>query len=292
MSVATNFKSFCNSLLIGTALRSTISIRYLAICKRLNKDFWGMDTISGGRYVGSFGRNTANNWVSDIDMIFEMPYSTFLKYDKYQGNGQSALLQAVKTSISATYQNTFLKGDGQIVKVVFSDGMTFEVLPGFKNDDGSYKFADSNSGGSWKITNPIPEIDAIKTGDILTKNNLRHLCRMARFWKYYCNVSIKGLLIDTLAYRFLTDWEYKDKSYLYYDWMSRDFFFYLKNQSANQTTWYAIGSGQSIFNPGNFRFKATQAYNKSLEAINFESDGMTWSSKQKWKDIYGYRFPH
>lgn len=292
MSVTTNFSSFCNSLKVGSDLRSKISTRYLAICKRLNKDFWGVETTSGGRYVGSYGRNTANSWVSDIDMAFELPYSTYSKYDNYIGNGQSALLQAVKNSISNTYPSTSLKGDGQIVVVNFTDSITIEVLPVFKNDDDSYTFADSNNGGGWKTTNPIPEIDAVKTGDLLTNYNLRQLCRMARAWKYYCNVPIKGLLIDTLAYRFLTDWEYRDKSYLYYDWMSRDFFLYLKNQSTSQTTWYAIGSGQAIFNPNDFRYKATQAYNKSLEAIKNESDGMTWTSKQRWKDIYGYRFPH
>ena len=155
MSVATNFKSFCDELLIGTPKRSEISTRYTSICKRLNKDFWKMDVTSGGRYVGSYGRNTANSWVSDIDMVFEMPYSTYTQYNGYLGNGQSALLQAVKNSIALTYWNTSLKGDGQIVTVSFSDGMKFEVLPVFKNDNGSYTYADSNSGGSWKTTNPI-----------------------------------------------------------------------------------------------------------------------------------------
>jgi len=250
-----------------------------------------MDTTSGGRYVGSFGRNTANSWVSDIDMLFEMPLATYNQYNNYQGNGQAALLQAVKNSIARTYSDTSLKGDGQIVKVSFKDNMTFEVLPAFKNSDDSYTFADSNGSGSWKTTNPIPEISAVSTGDILTNNNLRPLCRMARSWKFYCNVPIKGLLIDTLAYRFLTNWSYKDKSYLYYDWMSRDFLEYLKNQSKDQTTWYAIGSSQTIYNSENFRYKATQAYNKSLDAIQYQSDNKEWSSKQKWREIFGYRFP-
>lgn len=291
MGVASNFQTFCNSLLIGAATRSTISTRYLAICKRLNKDFWNMDTTGGGRYVGSFGRNTANNWLSDIDMVFEMPLSTYHQYDGYVGNGQSALLQAVKNSIAKTYTNTTLKGDGQIVKVSFTFGQWFEVLPVFKNDDSSYTYADSNADGSWKKTNPIPEISTIATGDILTNNNLRHLCRMARAWKHYCNVPIKGLLIDTLAYRFLTSWAHKDKSYLYYDYMSRDFFEYLKNQNATQTTWYALGSSQNIYNPGNFRYKATIAYNLSLQAISYDTEGKEWSSKQKWREIYGNRFP-
>ncbi len=289
MSVATNFETFCNNLLISQSKRSTISDRYLAICKRLNLDFWKLDTTSGGRYVGSFGRNTATGYVSDIDMLFEMPWTTYTTYNAYISNGQSALLQAVKNSIHATYPNTDLKGDGQIVQVKFSDGMRFEVLPAFKNDDGSYTFANSNSGGSWKKTNPIPEIDAVTTGDNLTNNNLRPLCRMARAWKYEYNVPILGLLIDTLAHRFLTEWSNRDKSYLYYDWMSRDFFNYLRSQDSNQTTWYAIGSGQSVTNPDNFRYKATVAYNKAVDAIKQESDGYTWSSKQTWAQRYGTR---
>lgn len=292
MSVATNFETFCDNLIIRQPKRSTISDRYLSICKRLNLDFWDMDTTSGGRYVGSFGRNTATNYVSDIDMLFELPWSLYYTYNAYLYNGQSALLQAVKESIAKTYPNTDTKGDGQIVQVKFSDGMQFEVLPAFKHDDGSYTFPNSNNGGSWKKANPVPEIEAISNGDILTNYNLRPLCRMGRAWKRYNNVPIKGHLIDTLTYRFLTAWSNRDKSYLYYDWMSRDFFEYLKNQDSNQSTWYAIGSGQAIYNPDNFRYKATTAYNKAVEAIKQESDGNAWTSKQTWREIYGYRFPN
>lgn len=291
MSVSTNFQTFNDNLLISQTSRSTISTRYKSICKRLNLDFWNLDTTTGGRYIGSFGRNTANNSVSDIDMLFELPWSTYVQYNNYSGNGQSALLQDVKKSLVNTYPNTYLKGDGQIVIVSFYTGHDFEVLPAFKNTDGSYIYADSNDGGNWKTTNPVPEIDAVGTGDILTNRNLRRLCRMARSWKHYNNVSIKGLLLDTLAYRFLTNWSYKDKSYLYYDFMSRDFFEYLKNQEKDQNKWFAIGSGQVIYNFGNFRYKATQAYNMSLDAITYESKGQEWSSKQKWREIYGNRFP-
>lgn len=291
MSVSTNFETFCKDLLVSTTLRSTISTRYLNICSRLNKDFWNAETTSGGRYIGSFGRNTANGWISDIDMLFEMPWSAYTKYNNYITNGQSALLQAVKNSIATTYPSSTLKGDGQIVLVKFADGMEIEVLPVFKNTDESYTFADSNGGGSWKKTNPIPEIRSVANGDIITNYNLRHLCRMTRAWKYYCNVPIKGLLIDTLAYRFLTNWTHKDKSYLYYDWMCRDFFEYLKNQTTNQTTWYAIGSNQTIYNSDNFRYKATVAFNISKEAIQYQTENKEWMSKQKWREIYGSRYP-
>lgn len=272
-------------------LRSTISLRYNRICKRLNLDFWDMDTTSGGRYVGSYGRGTANSLVSDIDMAFEMPLKKYHQYNNHFGNGQSALLQEVKNSISNTYPDTFLAGDGQIVKIKFSDSMYFEVLPVFKKKDDSYIFADSNNGGRWRETNPIPEIKAMNTGNIDTNYNLKRLCKMVRSWKYYCDVPIPSLLIDTLAHRFLNSWPEKDKSYLYYDWMSRDFFHYLANQRSDQTLWFAIGSNQHIWAFKNFRPKAKKAYNISLEAIALQRKEYWWSAKKKWREIYGDRFP-
>ena len=65
-----------------------------------------------------------------------------------------------------------------------------------------------------------------------------------RAWKNEWNVLMGGLLIDTLAYRFIKDWKYRDKSFLYYDWMSRDFFEYLGNEP-EKDYWLAVGSGIS-----------------------------------------------
>lgn len=140
-----------------------MSNRREAIAKRLNLDFRGYSTESYCFYAGSVGRNTANKIVSDIDMIFVMPWNVYTKYNNYQSNGQSQFLQAVKNSIATTYPNTYLKGDGQVVVVNFSDGMKFEVVPAFKNDNGTYTYADSNNGGTWLKTNPKAEIKAILT---------------------------------------------------------------------------------------------------------------------------------
>ena len=54
-------------------------------------------------------------------------------------------------------------------------------------------------------------------------NNLKNLCRMCRAWKEKNNVDIKGITIDVLAYNFLSNYEYKDKSYLYYDYINSFF---------------------------------------------------------------------
>src|SRR5690606_6007564 len=102
----------------------TISSRYKAITRRLNTDFWNtVSDTSHSLYVGSYGRNTAINGFSDLDMVFELPSTLYFQYDKYAGNGQSALLQAVRNSMRKTYSTSDIGGDGQVVVVKFTDGI-------------------------------------------------------------------------------------------------------------------------------------------------------------------------
>jgi predicted nucleotidyltransferase len=270
---------------------SNIQYRYHQITKRINTDYWDSTSeTANSLYIGSYGRGT-DIWTSDIDVLIRLPASTYEKFDNYQGNGQSALLQEVKTVLQKTYSTSFLRGDGQVVCINFTDGINFEILPGFINDDNSYTYPDTNDGGSWATTDPKSEISAINERNKETNRNLKRLCRMARSWKGKHSVPINGILIDTLAYKFIADWTYKDKSYTYYDWMSRDYFAYLKDLDTNQSYWMAPGSNRRVWKTGNFQSKAKNAYNLALEAIEYESKNQEYSSKLKWREIYGTKFP-
>jgi hypothetical protein len=290
MGVANWFETFCSNIKMSSDTVATISGRYKQITKRLNTDYYNSDSDTyHSLYVGSYGRDT-EIYASDIDMLFEMPTAVYHQYNNYQGNGQSALLQAVKTSIKKTYSDTDMKGDGQIIQVKFTDGIIFEVLPAFlTNNNKTFLFADSNGEGSWKETDPRSEFEAMNTRNNNCNGNLKLLCKMMRAWKDKMNVPIKGLLIDTLAYQFLENYTNKDKSYLYYDFMSRDYFEYLKNQDEKQTYWRAPGSLRYVNNSDNFRYKATMAFNLSKEAI--EKENYETTAKSKWRDIFGTKFP-
>jgi len=290
VSISTKFETFNKNIRISSDDKLTISYRYKQITKRLNLDFWGWESETlHSLYVGSYGRDT-DIYVSDIDILFQLPYSVYAQYNNYKGNGQSALLQEVKRSLQKTYSTSFLKGDGQVIGINFSDGINFEIVPCFINDDNSFTYPDSNDGGSWKNTNPRPEIKEIREKNKEWNYNLKRLCRMVRVWKDKWVVPMSGLLIDTLSYNFLKDWEHKNKSYIYYDWMVRDFFKFLKDQRENQTYWYAVGSYTRIYNNSDFRCKALRCYNISLEAIEYENKDMPYNANQKWKEIFGTKF--
>ena len=293
MGLADWFKTFCGNIQVQNG--ATISLRYKAITKRLNTDFRGTTSdTSHSLQVGSYGRNTAIQGTSDVDMIFQLPWEVYTQYHNYVGNGQSALLQAVRNSVKKTYSDTNIGADGQVIIVSFTDGITFDLVPGFLNNDDSYTYPDSNDGGSWKSTNPKPEIEAIRTRNWQCNNNLIPLCRMMRAWKEKWSVPMGGLLIDTLAYQFIISWEDRDKSYFYYDYMCRDFFNYMAGQSTNQEYWIAPGSGQRVYGgKGQFQYKAKRCYNIALQAITHEtaSPKQEWSAMQKWREIFGTSFP-
>lgn len=292
MSVGDWFRKFCVDIKVKD--KESISRRYKAITRRLNTDYWNTTSdTSHSLYVGSYGRNTAVNGFSDLDMIFQLPYSVYKKYNDYIGNGQSALLQEVKRSIEKTYSKTSIRGDGQVILVPFTDGLTYEVVPAFINDNDSYTYPDANSGGRWRVTNPRPEILAIRTRNDQCNKNLVWLCRMMRVWKNKWEVPIGGLLVDTLAYQFIETWKHRDKSFMYYDWMCRDFFDFMAKQDKEKAYWKAPGSGQSVYGKGLFQWKARRCCNIAIEACEHESANpkREWSAKQKWREVFGNQFP-
>lgn len=288
MGVAENFQAFRNSYVITSDVMTTISYRYRRITRQLNSTFWSTDSETAhSLYIGSYGRDTAARGVSDIDVYFQLPSSVYQQYHGYTGNGQSALLQAVRNSILGTYAATTLKGDGQVVVVTFTDGIRFEVLPGFANSSGGVTFADSNGGGSWKTCDPQAEMSAFAARNTAANHNLKAICRMARIWKGQHNVGISGMLIDTLAYQFIESWPERDKSYLYHDWLVRDFFKYLSECDRSQEWWRAPGSGSWVHKTGAFVSKAKDAYENALKAIQHTSDNQDWSARQTWQLIFG-----
>ena len=83
MGLADWFKTFCGNIQVQNG--AVISLRYKAITKRLNTDFWETDSdTSHSLYVGSYGRNTAIHGTSDVDMIFQLPYSVYKRCFRHQ----------------------------------------------------------------------------------------------------------------------------------------------------------------------------------------------------------------
>ncbi|MRR56516.1 MAG: nucleotidyltransferase [Deltaproteobacteria bacterium] len=283
MSVPDMFRQFLANLAISNA--ETISMRYGELTSALNKEFRNTDSkIANTLQVGSFGRKTGVNGISDLDMLYIMPKS---KWETYKDGRQLKLLQDVKAAIMSRYQKTDIRVDRYVVTVTYVD-FHVEVQPVFEQDDGSFKYPDTKNGGAWKITKPREEMNAVAELDTEKNSNLRRLCKMARSWRNKHGVGMGGLLVDTLAYNFLKSTNvYDAKSFLYYDELSRDFFKYL-SELPNQDRYSAPGSNQHVKVKKAFQRKGKKAYDLCLKAI--EAEG-TKCVNDKWKKVFGRPFP-
>ena len=85
MSDGSLFETFRRSLSVRNA--DDISAKYANITARLNQDFWGIDDDTRhSLQVGSYGRKTAIDGVSDLDMVFELPAANYERYRKLAAN--------------------------------------------------------------------------------------------------------------------------------------------------------------------------------------------------------------
>lgn len=290
MGVGDWFQSFCGELRLSPEKRGSIASRTRRIVGQLNHDLRSLDANNRYRfYVGSYGRETAIPSVSDVDLLYELPAELYHRFHGHGGNGQSALLAHVRASVMRTYPTSQIGGDGQVVVVQFADGVKFEILPAFFNVDQTYTFADTNAGGSWRECKPKQEMDAFAARDRKCNQNLVQLARMARAWRDRNGVAISGMLIDTLAYQFIATWAFQDRSYSYYDYLTRDFFDYLATQDPAKSFWTAPGSGSRVYGNG-FQYKARQAQKLAVQAID-NSPFFDVTAKQLYREIYGQAFP-
>lgn len=286
MAIADDFKKFCKAIRLQDEEMKTSAGE---IAKKLNKYYYDLDgeKFENMYIVGSVGRSTATKNSSDLDLLFRLPYSEYLKYNSRTENGQSDLLQDLKNILKDRYPNTDIRGDGQVVVIDFSK-YTVELVPGF-SDGAVFKYPDTHNGGSWKTTNPLSEQVACLDADVKSECKYYDFCHILRAWKNKQGVEFGGLLIDTLVYKYFEDEEFfSEKDEEDYLDILQGLFDYLKSRNKDQSYWYAPGSNQRVYNKGKGAFvkAAKKADEKIKDTIENYKD-----INNCLRDLLGNDFP-
>lgn len=259
------------------------------IARALNKSYYDCsDPLEHLILAGSVGRGTAVSGASDVDAIFELPSSVYKRFDDYESNGQSALLQEVKNAISVRYPRTKMKADGQVIVVDFTErNYSIELVPAFRQDDNSFLFPDTHDGGSWKKTDPLSEQDESTRINKKTSGSYVRYCNALRVWRDTQGFPFGGLLIDTLVYNNLNKGELSEAA-LADDYVEglKALFAQLSSENRDQAYWLALGSNQQVKNKDGGVFvkkakKALRALDSSVAEVELE-DALC--------DLFGKRF--
>lgn len=291
--VTDRFKTFQNNLALTPTQLADGTKKYKGVVSCLNQAYWGSNSETQNAFlIGSWAKDTRIRPPRDVDLYFMLPKAVYYRFEGYSSsvNKQSALLQEVKDKLLTSYSTSRIKGDGP---VVFADFLSFkvEIVPAFLFDanERSYYVCDTKNGGSYKTTKPLHEVEAIERADGRNNNNVRRLIRMLKCWQACCSVPIKSFYLELLAIEFLDQWQHKDQSYYYYDWMCRDFF-----------GWMITKANSFLFAPGTFeclwigeawKSKAESAYCRAIKASDYERANDMYDAGDDWQKIFGSYIP-
>lgn len=289
MKIANCFQTLLDNTALKPEKARVIMDRAVRIARRLNMCYYDNSEERHFDFVGSYGRGTAGGNVSDIDMVYFLPHNQLSRYEEYRSNGQSQLLQEVKNCISASYPNTEMRGDGQVVVVSFADGMKFEVVPAFACENAQYLYADTHNGGSWELSSPTSDFIEFNRADKCSRGKLRNLCRLARAWRAQQNLDIKGILLDTLVWMYLKQNNWGRE--LSYAEMSFGFFVFLSNRQKTPVVLNTPGGAETVIDDGGYASISSISAKNAIQAMIFSDAQDYYNSSLIWQKIYGSEFP-
>jgi hypothetical protein len=288
--VIPHFEQFLSELDLSPSDRADAESKANRVARSLFVEYYPDQVFDPACYaiVGSYGKGTAAKPRTDVDLIFVLPASEFHRINALAGNKQSQLLQEVKDTLLGTYPNTDIRGDGPVVKVPFSS-YYFEVCPVFRLQDNSFINAHTKGGGRWGYTHPAQELQWIRDVDGAALGKATHLVKMLKAWKRECNVEIRSVCLEVLATVFVNQWEFRDKTIFYYDWMVRDFFAFMLGHG---TGGWAKPAGISERIPFGecWQTKANSAYARALKACDYEYKDEGFAASSEWRKVFGNQF--
>ena len=289
IGVIARFSAFQENLRLTTNQRLEGQRHHAGVRQSLNRHYYGSSSETANSFlIGSWAKFTRTRPPRDIDLYFVLPNSMYWRYNAYQGNKQSALLQEVKKALQSTYPNTDLRGDGQVVVVGFNR-MSVEVVPAFLLDNGQYLICDTHHGGRYNVSDPKAELSFIENVNRNCNKNLCPLIMMMKSWQEQCNVPLKSFLIELVAAEFLQQCRWANCGYYYYDWIMRDFFLYLY-WKANGIV-IVPGTNETIQLGDHWKSRTKTAYDRAVKACEYEKEDYVHLAGEEWQKIFGEQIP-
>ena len=234
------FLDFINEITLTQCQCEDAQTKYTGVCQKLYSHYYNGEYDDGKKYLfGSYKTKTNVRPLTedqDVDVLFKIPQSTYDKFDKYESNGQAALLQEVRNILKEKYTTTdTIKAWGKVVLVQFQENHhNVELLPALEQDDGAFLIPNSENGGSWETFDPRAEVERFQTSNESTNGLTRELAKMLKTWAHNTtSMSYKSCkrLDDVIT--FLDEFYPQGKETTSYAKIVFDFFDYMSSRVFN-----------------------------------------------------------
>jgi hypothetical protein len=227
--------------------------------------------------IGSHAKDTAIAGSATIDMVFPLPPRSV-----------PAVLDGMTAVLAARFGAVGFDRRGALTVAVNAPAgpLTVRVLPVNATAEGTYRRLLAGSGAAW--LDPRGELRALSHVDQRTGGKARDLVRMLKAWREANALSLPSAVIEHLVLAFLSVWIYRQRSLLFYDWMVRDFFFWLAAQEGEDGA--IAGLSLALSMSAGWRAAAAAAHERAAAAADLERDGEAEAALAAWRRLFGHRF--
>ncbi len=240
--------------------------------------------------IGGHGKGTAIRPGRTVDMLYVLPAALRPCGRPGNGAGPPPLIQDLAADLSGRYSAIHVTREGWLALVCAGEaaghGTAVRLIPCFPCADGGFPIAAPGTG--WRHSNPLAEAARLRRADRASGNKATHLIVMAKAWRRARGVAIGALALELLACEFVGLWTYQRRSLLFYDWMVRDFFFWLGHQG--RCALAVPGAMETVHAGDAWLEDAEAAHRLARRACRLERDNRDDDAREHWLDIFGPAF--
>jgi hypothetical protein len=238
--------------------------------------------------IGGLGKGTAIQPADTVDLLYELPMT--MRHNESPGGGPLVLLD-VAAALGQQYAS--VEPDKRWLTVLPSPGgPAVRVIPAFPCAAGGYLMVDAGSPGAgsshWRQINPPAEAAKLDAADQASAGKATHLILMLKAWRRHRRIPLSPFGIELLVTEFVSVWNYQRRSLLFYDWMMRDFFFWLRFQGGQKMP--IPGTPDALQFDRSWLGPAEEAYLNATQACLLERDNNNPEAEIRWRQIFGPAF--
>jgi len=181
LTTASAFDQFNTAVTPSVVTRERVNQRKSAVEATLRAAFPASSDIQfqSAKIIGSLGRNTAGNPVSDIDLMVHLHVDPSLWQRQYRHNSADFLYR-VRRSLNNASTVQKIGARGQAVRLFYQDGLYVDVAPVEKYTSGAYAIPDGS--GGWLTTDPVKHETYLNEKNAALAGDIKKVIRFAKQW--------------------------------------------------------------------------------------------------------------
>ncbi|MDP6787081.1 MAG: hypothetical protein QGI13_08145 [Rhodospirillales bacterium] len=244
--------------------------------------------------IGGHGKGTAIRPADTIDVLYVLPAN--LRSENRPATGGRSLGLELAAVLGERFSDITQAAEGWLAVrpggEVPRRSAAVRLIPCFPRhpaeESSAFLVADPGSATAWRVIDPAAERARLEAADAASGNKASHLILMLKAWRRARRIDIGALALELLVTDFVSVWTYHRRGLLFYDWMVRDFFFWLRFQRDRAVP--IPGSPELLAVGGSWLAAANDAYGTAKTACLLERDNAGDDALGYWETIFGAAF--